>query len=92
MVNILTDGSYLSVYELSRLLGSRATQISKGANILVDDVALDKNGLVDPIETAKRELKENVMPLNIRRNRIDGRIEILNPNNMKITPKISILN
>ena len=55
-------------YELARILGSRALQISMGAPILVkltdDDL---KRIHYNPIEIAKLELKAELIPITIKR-------------------------
>lgn len=57
-----------TVYERARLIGARALQISQGAPLKVE---LSKQELQDigynPVEIAKIELKEGVMPLEVRR-------------------------
>lgn len=55
-------------YEIARLIGSRALQISMGAPFLVklDDKDLAKIGY-NPIEIAKIELKEGLLPITVRR-------------------------
>ena len=58
----------LTKYEKARLLGSRALQIAMGAPFLVK---LTKKALEDisynPIEIAKRELLEDVIPMTVIR-------------------------
>ncbi|MFC1730909.1 DNA-directed RNA polymerase subunit K [candidate division KSB1 bacterium] len=55
-------------YEIARMLGSRALQISMGAPFLVK---LDEKDLVklkyDPLEIAKLEFSKNVLPITVRR-------------------------
>jgi len=51
----------LTRFETARLLGARALQISLGAPILV------KAEAIDPSKIAKQELKENVIPMTIKR-------------------------
>ena len=55
-------------FEIARMIGSRALQISMGAPFLVklSTADLEKLGY-NPIEIAKRELQENVLPITIRR-------------------------
>jgi DNA-directed RNA polymerase subunit K len=57
-----------TVYERARLIGARALQISQGAPLKVElsQEQLQEIGY-NPIEIAKIELKEGVMPLDIRR-------------------------
>lgn len=58
----------LTRFEKARLLGSRALQISMGAPFMVklNDKALEKIHY-NPIEIAKMELEEGVIPLDIKR-------------------------
>ena len=55
-------------YEKARMLGSRALQISMGAPFLVklSDKDLEKINF-NPIEIAKKEFEEGVIPITIRR-------------------------
>jgi DNA-directed RNA polymerase subunit K/omega len=61
----------LTKYEKSRIIGSRALQISLGAPILVTIPP----GAVDPITISEIELKANALPLTIRRKLPGGRQE-----------------
>jgi DNA-directed RNA polymerase subunit K/omega len=61
----------LTKYEKSRIIGSRALQISLGAPILV----VIPPDAVDPITIAEIELKANVLPITIRRKLPGGRQE-----------------
>ena len=58
----------LTKYERARIIGSRALQISMGAPFLVK---LEKEDLekinYNPVEIAKRELEENVLPISVLR-------------------------
>jgi DNA-directed RNA polymerase subunit K/omega len=55
-------------YEIARMIGSRALQISMGAPFLV---ALSENDLekigYNPIEIAKLELEKDVLPITVKR-------------------------
>lgn len=55
-------------YEIARLVGSRALQISMGAPFMVklDETDLEKIGY-NPIEIAKMELESDVLPMSIKR-------------------------
>lgn len=55
-------------FEVARLIGSRALQISMGAPFLVklSDKELEKVGY-NPIEIAKLEYKADVLPITVRR-------------------------
>ncbi len=51
----------LTRFEVARLLGARALQIALGAPILV------KTEETNPIEIAKQEFKEKMIPITIKR-------------------------
>ncbi len=55
-------------YEKSRIIGSRALQISMGAPFLVklDDKKLEEIGY-NPIEIAKLEYAEGLVPITVKR-------------------------
>lgn len=53
-------------FEVARLLGARALQIALGAPVLV------KTGKNSPIEIAKEEFKEKIIPITIKRTFPDG--------------------
>ncbi len=57
----------LTRFEVARLLGARALQISLGAPILVQTTE------TDPIEIAKIEFREKMIPITIKRKLPDGR-------------------
>ncbi len=55
-------------YEIARMIGSRALQLSMGAPFLVTLSAQDLEKLkFDTIEIALLELKEGVLPITVRR-------------------------
>lgn len=55
-------------YEKARLIGSRALQISMGAPFLVKMSEKDLERIrYNPIEVAKLEFKEGVLPITVRR-------------------------
>ena len=55
-------------YEQARIIGARALQISMGAPFMVklDDEDLKKMGY-NPVEVAKLEFKQGLIPINVRR-------------------------
>jgi len=53
--------SHLTRFERARLIGARALEIAQGAPVLV------KTKAKDPIEIAKEELEDSVIPLRILR-------------------------
>jgi DNA-directed RNA polymerases I, II, and III subunit RPABC2 len=66
--NIQIGSPKLTRFERARILGARALQISLGAPILVELPAK----ISDPIDIALAELKEEVLPMTIRRALPDG--------------------
>ncbi len=59
-------------FEVTRLIGARALQISLGAPVLV------KTSEEDPIKIAKQEFKEKVIPMTIKRRLPDGEEVVVN--------------
>ena len=55
-------------FEIARMIGSRALQISMGAPFLVklSSEDLEKLGY-NPIEIAKREFEQDLLPITVRR-------------------------
>ena len=53
----------LTRFERARIVGARSLQISLGAPILVEL----SSSLSDPIDIALRELREDVLPMTLRR-------------------------
>ncbi len=55
-------------YEIARMIGSRALQISMGAPFLIklSEKELESIGY-NPIEIAKREFDKGVLPITVRR-------------------------
>ncbi len=53
----------LTRFERARIVGARALQISMGAPILVEL----PDSVTDPIDIALEELKENLLPMTLRR-------------------------
>ncbi len=59
---------HFTKYEKARMIGSRALQISMGAPFLVTLSPEDLEGIkYNPIEIAKMEFEQGVLPLTIRR-------------------------
>lgn len=52
----------LTKYEIARIIGARALQISQGAPLLIPI-----KGVLDPVSIAMKELKENKIPINVER-------------------------
>ena len=61
---------YMTKYERARILGSRALQISYGAAIMVDP-----EGETDPLQIARKELKQRKIPIVVRRYLPDNSFE-----------------
>jgi len=58
----------LTKYERARIIGARALQLALGAPLLLKLSEEDLRGInYNPIEIAKRELKEGILPINIKR-------------------------
>lgn len=53
---------YITIYELAKAIGIRATHISRGSPIFVDIEGLD-----DPRDIAKKEIREGKCPLMVKR-------------------------
>lgn len=62
---------YMTKYERARILGTRALQISMCAPITVE---LENE--LDPLEIAKKELREKKIPFIIKRRLPDGSVEL----------------
>ena len=60
----------MTKYERSRVLGTRALQISMNAPVMVDIA-----GETDPLKIAGKELRERKIPMIIRRYLPDGSYE-----------------
>jgi len=55
-------------YEIARMIGSRALQISMGAPFLVKLSEKDLEDIgYNPIEIAKKEFEKDVLPITVRR-------------------------
>lgn len=65
----VTDAT-MTQYEYSKLLSYRATQLSYG--IAKPEIYVNPNTMFDPIEIAKEEINQRVIPLNIVRHIPDG--------------------
>ncbi|KAL3123756.1 hypothetical protein niasHT_009413 [Heterodera trifolii] len=61
---------FMTKYERARVLGTRALQIAMGAPVMVEI-----EGESDPLEIARKELKDQKIPIIIRRYLPDGSFE-----------------
>ncbi|RLG83298.1 MAG: DNA-directed RNA polymerase subunit K [Thermoprotei archaeon] len=64
----------LTRFEIARIAGSRALQLSLGAPPLIDVSGIN---IIDPIAIALKELYEGVLPITIRRMRPDGTSQLI---------------
>ena len=69
----------LTSYEYSTIVGTRAHQIENGGQIFTDD-----GGLTDPIELAKKEIRDKKCPLSVIRQITDEIAELWHVNEMTI--------
>lgn len=58
-------------FEVARLLGARTLQVALGAPVLV------KTDFTDPINIARTEFKEKLMPITVKRKLPSGQEEIV---------------
>jgi len=65
-----TTSTYMTKYERTRIIGTRALQLSLNAPVLID-----LKGETDPLKIAKRELQEKKIPIIVRRHLPNGRFE-----------------
>jgi DNA-directed RNA polymerase I, II, and III subunit RPABC2 len=70
---------YMTLYEHSKIIGTRAQHIANGAPIYTDI-----SGLSDPLDIAKKELDERKCPLSIVRRISKDKIEIWSANELHI--------
>jgi len=62
------EKQHYTKYEIARMVGSRALQISMGAPFLVKMSEKDLESIgYNPIEIAKKEFEEGVLPITVRR-------------------------
>lgn len=67
-----------SKYEKARIIGSRALQISMGAPLLSNLKKKDLENLCfNPVEMAKREFEDGVIPITVKRRYPNGSKEFL---------------
>ena len=74
-----TTRPYMTRYEYAKLVGCRALLIKEG-----DPPKVECEGMYNPIEIAKKEIHERVIPLAIKRRLPNGREEILYISDMNI--------
>lgn len=66
--------SRLTIYEIARILGARSAQIAQGAPTLVK---MEENEEMDPYEIAKKELKNDLLPMTVHRVSPAGKEQII---------------
>ena len=71
---------YMTKYERARVLGTRALQIAMGAPVMVEI-----EDETDPLEIARKELKDQKIPIIIRRYLPDGSFEDWGVDELHIT-------
>ncbi|NIQ06412.1 MAG: DNA-directed RNA polymerase subunit K [Candidatus Korarchaeota archaeon] len=64
----------LTIYEIARILGARSAQIAQGAPTLIE---VEHKGEMDPLEIARKELKNNLLPITIHRVSPAGEVQII---------------
>jgi DNA-directed RNA polymerases I, II, and III subunit RPABC2 len=68
---------YMTIYEYSMVVGTRATHIANGSILYTDP-----QGLYDPRDIAKKEINENQCPLSITRKVSPTTVEVWEVNEM----------
>ncbi|MFH1589320.1 MAG: DNA-directed RNA polymerase subunit K [archaeon] len=68
MVEISLEENEFTKYEIARMIGSRSLQISMGAPFLIKmPPKLLEELKFNPVEIAKLEFKEGVLPITVKR-------------------------
>jgi len=80
-VNFKKTSNRMTRFEYTMLVAARALQISAGMPPLID---YKKEGLIEPLDIAERELIERVIPLVVQRTLPDGSKEIWKVKDMLI--------
>jgi DNA-directed RNA polymerase I, II, and III subunit RPABC2 len=76
-VNQRITSEYMTIYEYSMVVGTRATHIANGSTIYVDP-----HGLSDARDIAKKEINQNKCPLSVTRKISPTKLEIWEVNEM----------
>lgn len=74
----MNTNPYMSKYEYTRIIGIRALQLSKNSPALVDT-----EGVTDPLQIAKLELKHGKLPFIIERPLPNGESVKIKINDLK---------
>ena len=76
MKRIVLDENEYTKYEKTRIIGTRALQISMGAPLLLKLSQKQLEELkYNPISIAKLEFEKGIIPIGIKRNLPKGRVE-----------------
>jgi len=70
----------MNKYEKAKVLGARASQISRNAPVFVEV----EEDMVDPLDIAEKELREKKIPFIVRRYLPDGRFEDFKVDELRI--------
>ena len=71
--------AWMTKYEYAKILGLRALQLSQG-----DPPRIETGGMVDIHEIAREELRQRKIPLSIKRDLLNGKVEIWKITDMNI--------
>ncbi|MET1101240.1 MAG: DNA-directed RNA polymerase subunit K [Pyrodictiaceae archaeon] len=74
---IIIGPKRLTRFEIARIIGARALQLSLGAPPLIDPTALDKRAREDMVLLAKREFEAGVLPISVVRYTRRGDIQVI---------------
>lgn len=77
----------LTIYEIARIIGTRAAQIAYGAPILIP-IKRSKDKKISELEIAKMELKAGILPLTVQRWLPDGRYQNIPINKLRVDENI----
>ncbi len=69
-----TSPPFLTVYERTKILGTRANQIADGARSFINPAAIPAH-ITNPLDIAKLELEQRLLPFIIERPMPDGTFE-----------------
>ncbi|MGQ4833413.1 MAG: DNA-directed RNA polymerase subunit K [Candidatus Asgardarchaeia archaeon] len=70
-IHIEIGPPWLTRFEVSRIIGTRALQLSMGAPVLIEV----PKGFENPIKIAEYEFKQGILPISIRRTLPDGKYQ-----------------
>ena len=67
----------LTRFEVARIIGARALQLSLGAPPLIDPTTLDKRAREDMVLLAKKEFEAGVLPISVVRYTRRGDVQVI---------------